>query len=161
MIINQDERDLFSHVFVLHASNLPQGRGWSPYIWDVLYGADTLHVCLLEASEPVDTGAIWLRTTIKLAGHELLPEIHKLLFAAELSLMQQLVDGYHTFQPQLQEGEPGPHYRRRTPEDSRIDPEKPLADQFDLLRVVDADRYPAFFAYRGQCYYLKIEKASS
>jgi methionyl-tRNA formyltransferase len=158
-IINAEERLQFRHVLVLHASNLPRGRGWSPYIWDVLNGSDTLHVCLLEAAEPVDSGAILLRTTIQLVGDELLPEIHQRLFAAELSLIQQLIDIYPTIQPQPQQGDPGPTYRRRTPEDSRIDPEKTLAEQFDLLRVVDAERYPAFFDYRGQRYYLKIEKA--
>jgi methionyl-tRNA formyltransferase len=33
-----------------------------------------------------------------------------------------------------------------------------LAEQFDLLRVVDSERFPAFFEYRGRRYKLKIEK---
>ena len=33
--------------------------------------------------------------------------------------------------------------------------------QFDLLRVVDTERYPAFFDCRGRRYIVKIEKAVS
>jgi methionyl-tRNA formyltransferase len=50
------------------------------------------------------------------------------------------------------------YYKRRTPEDSELDPDKPLRDQFNLLRVADNDQYPAFFRHLGHKYVLKIEK---
>lgn len=50
------------------------------------------------------------------------------------------------------------YYRRRTPEDSRLDPELPIAQQFDLLRICDPDRYPAFFELHGHRYRLRLEK---
>jgi hypothetical protein len=55
-----------------------------------------------------------------------------------------------------QTGEPS-FYKKRTPGDSRLDPQKSLAEQFNLLRVVDNDRYPAFFEWNGRRYNLKIE----
>ena len=60
--------------------------------------------------------------------------------------------------PQSRSGET--FYSRRRPEDSEIDVEKPLSEQFNLLRVVDNEKYPAFFRFRGCKYTLKIEKAS-
>ena len=36
-----------------------------------------------------------------------------------------------------------------------------IAEQFDLLRVVDPEHYPAFFDYRGKRYIPKVEKAAS
>jgi spore coat polysaccharide biosynthesis predicted glycosyltransferase SpsG len=36
-----------------------------------------------------------------------------------------------------------------------------IAEQFDLLRVVDPEHYPAFFDYRGKRYIIKMEKADS
>jgi methionyl-tRNA formyltransferase len=38
-----------------------------------------------------------------------------------------------------------------------LDPQKSLAEQFNILRVVDNDRYPAFFEWNGRRYNLKIE----
>lgn len=37
------------------------------------------------------------------------------------------------------------HYRRRQPADSQFEPERYLAEQLNLLQVVDNQRYPAFF----------------
>lgn len=158
-LIRPEVRATFKATLVLHASDLPTGRGWSPHIWSVLRGAAGFTVSLLEAVEPVDSGAIWLKTTCSLEGHELLPEIEAKLFAAELSLMTQAVEKFHAIRPVPQQGEPGQSFPRRTPADSRLDANKTIAEQFDLLRVVDAERFPAFFEHRGHRYVLKIEKS--
>jgi methionyl-tRNA formyltransferase len=63
-------------------------------------------------------------------------------------------------QPAPQDASVAPTYHpRRTPAMSELDPHKTIAEQFDLLRVADPDRYPAFFHFRGHRYVLKIEKA--
>jgi methionyl-tRNA formyltransferase len=61
-------------------------------------------------------------------------------------------------QSRAQTGEPS-YYPRRRPDDSRLDPNKTLAEQFNLLRVVDNERYPAFFEHHGQRYLVKVEKS--
>lgn len=158
-IIGKSERDKYGATLVLHASDLPEGRGWSPHIWEILAGNQEITVSLLEAQEPVDSGPIWLKTKFTLEGHELLPEINKKLFEAELSLMDNAVDNYGKFVPEEQSQDiPPSFWPRRTPEDSRLDPEKTIAEQFNLLRVADSERYPAFFEYQGQKYILKVEK---
>jgi methionyl-tRNA formyltransferase len=155
------ERDKYKVTLVLHASDLPKGRGWSPYIWSILGGANQITVSLLEAKEPVDCGALWLKTTFGLEGHELFEEINEKLFAAELYLMTQVVEQFGYIKPTKQEGDPGEYMRKRTPADSRIDPNKSISDQFNLLRVADPSRYPAFFDYQDTQYLIKIEKVKS
>ncbi len=158
-IIREAERNRYRAVLVLHASDLPQDRGWSPHIWNIVEGANRITVSLLEARDPLDTGDIWKKVHFDLAGHELLPEINERLFAAELALMTEAVDGFGTIEPTPQAPGAGPHRRQRTAADSRLDPDQTLARQFDLLRVVDNDRYPAFMDYRGARYLIRIEKA--
>lgn len=160
-IVGDSEQAKYKATLVLHASDLPLGRGWSPYIWSILDGANQITVSLLEASEPVDSGAIWLKTTFVLEGHELLPEINAKLFAAELLLMTQAVEQFGSIEPVPQMGDPGPYMVKRIPADSRIDPYKTIAEQFNLLRVADPKRYPAFFDYQGTRYLIKIEKAEN
>lgn len=157
-ILGPAERARFARTLVLHASDLPQGRGWSPHVWAVLRGESRITVCAIEAADPVDSGAIALKTGFTLEGHELLPEINARLFAAELDLMSQAVRGFATLAPRPQQGMAGAPLPRRTPQDSRLDPHKTLAEQFDLLRVADNERYPAFFELRGRRYRLKIDK---
>ena len=160
-MIRDSERDKYKVTLVLHASDLPKGRGWSPYIWSILNGANQITVSLLEASEPVDSGAIWLKTTFDLEGHELLPEINAKLFVAELLLMTQAVEQFELIKPVQQMGDPGPYMKKRTPADSQLDPHKSIAEQFDLLRVTDSQRYPAFFDHQGKRYLVKIEKVAN
>ncbi len=75
--------------------------------------------------------------------------------------MTEAVQRFSEITPVKQEGAPGPYLRRRTPEDSRLDVHKSIAEQFDLLRVVDNQRFPAFIDYRGNRYVIKIEKVDN
>ncbi|MPN54231.1 hypothetical protein SDC9_201901 [bioreactor metagenome] len=57
-----------------------------------------------------------------------------------------------------QEGEES-YYRLRTPQDSELDINKSLNDQFNLMRIADNEAYPLFFWKNNQKYILKIFKA--
>ena len=52
-IIKKDIRELYQKTLVIHASDLPKGRGWSPYIWEILDGKSEITVSLIEADESV------------------------------------------------------------------------------------------------------------
>jgi len=144
---------------VLHASDLPHGKGWSPHIWQIIGGAEKIVLTLLEASEPVDSGRIWKKTTIPIPRHALWDEINELLFAAEIDLMDFAIEQYGVVIPIDQpDGSIGTYYARRTPQDSRIDIEKSISDQFDLMRVCDPKRFPAFFEIHGHRYAIRLEK---
>lgn len=157
-IIRNKERDLFNNVLVLHASDLPNGRGWSPHIWSIINGFDSITLCLIEADVPVDSGKIWLKTTISLTGDELLDEINQKLFRAELDLMTRCVLDYDRIIPSVQDDSEGSYFRKRNILDSEIDINNSIISQFNLLRTVDNKKFPAFFWHLGNKYILKIEK---
>jgi len=158
-LVGDAERRRYRAILVLHASDLPKGRGWSPYIWSIVNGESEITVCLLDASDPVDSGDVWLRKKFTLEGHEVLAEINSRLFATELELMTQAIEQFDHITPVPQAGHPGAPLPKRTPEHSRLDPHKTIAEQFDVLRVADPVRYPAFMDFRGNRYLLRIEKA--
>ncbi|KDE41153.1 Methionyl-tRNA formyltransferase [Nitrincola lacisaponensis] len=149
------------HNLVVHESDLPKGRGFAPMAWQILEGANTIPVCLLEASpgEP-DAGNIWLKDHITLTGDEMLPAWRQLQGEKTLELCLRFIDEYSSLNPLQQVGEPT-WYRRRTPADSELDPEKSLRDQFNLLRIVDNDRYPAFFRVGEKKIIVKLSDSSS
>ncbi|TWX54033.1 UDP-glucuronic acid dehydrogenase [Colwellia hornerae] len=158
-IIKVATKSLFSHVLVLHASDLPDGRGWSPHIWDVLAGKQSITLSLLEAEEPVDSGDIWKKHVIPLNGRELFNEINELLFKAELNLIEWACLNYNSCCPTQQLSLNSAAYlRKRTPSDSELNMNDSLESQFNLLRVCDPSRFPAFFYKDGQKYTIRIEK---
>jgi methionyl-tRNA formyltransferase len=159
-IVRKTVRDRFRYTLVLHASDLPRGRGMSPHIWQVLEGRERIVLSLLNAEDEVDSGQIWYQLEIQLDGTELHDEIDAHLFQAELRLMDWALKQCDSTLPREQVGTPT-FYRRRTPADSEIDPAKPLAESFNLLRVANPVRYPAHFEYRGQKYIIRIEKVKS
>ena len=111
---------------------------------------------LLEAVDALDTGRIWHQTEVAIPDTAVCTEINALLFTAELALMDWALTHCDHATPRNQEGEPS-YYRKRGPADSRIDPQRPLAEAFDLLRIADPERYPAFFDYRGRRYRLRLD----
>ena len=50
------------------------------------------------------------------------------------------------------------YYKKRGPKDSKLDPDKTIWEQFNLLRVVNKEHYPAYFELNEIRYMLKIEK---
>jgi len=48
-------------------------------------------------------------------------------------------------------------YPKRTPKDSNLDINKTIKEQFNLLRIVNNEEFPAFFEIDGHRYALKIE----
>lgn len=142
---------------VVHASDLPRGRGMSPLTWSILAGEKRIPVCLLEAVEEVDAGPVVYREWLEFEGHELVDELRAALGTASIGLCLRFLAESEPPPGEPQSGEPT-WLRRRHPGDSRLDPERSLAEQFELLRVVDNVHYPAFFDWRGHRYRLRIDK---
>jgi UDP-2,4-diacetamido-2,4,6-trideoxy-beta-L-altropyranose hydrolase len=149
----------FRNNLVVHASDLPKGRGWSPLTWQVLEGCSEIPVTLFEAADSVDSGPVYGQERISLDGSELISELRAHVAKATTALCSAFVDSYpnvaETGVPQA--GQPT-FYRRRRPVDSRIDIDRPLRDQFNLLRTVDPDRYPAWFEYQQKRFTVNIKK---
>ncbi len=157
--ISSETRKHFRNTLVVHASDLPQGKGWSPHIWQILEGKNEIKVTLLEAADEIDAGDIWIQKTMLLQGNELYDEINLLLFTVTLELIEQAIVDEKSILPkkQLILGKVTT-YPRRKPDDSKIDPEKSIASQFNLFRVADPERYPNFFDWRGQKYSVVVKK---
>jgi methionyl-tRNA formyltransferase len=127
---------------VVHGSDLPQGRGFSPIPWQVLEGRNRIPVVLFEAEETLDSGPIYFKDVIDLDGTELLDEIHLKTWEKIEFLVGKFLKHYPAVSPQPQQGAPS-FYPKRRREDDELDPNETLAAQFDHLRIVDNERYPA------------------
>ena len=142
---------------VVHESDLPRGRGMSPLTWQIIEGRSEITVCLLEATDEVDAGPVIYRDTITFEGHELIDELRERQGRTTVGLCLRLLSEGAPPAGTEQTGAPSV-YPRRTPKDSVLDPEKTIAEQFDLLRTIDNTRYPAYFELRGHRYRLTITK---
>ncbi|SHG34319.1 methionyl-tRNA formyltransferase [Fodinibius roseus] len=149
--------ELNEHNLVVHESDLPRGRGWSPLTWQILEGKDEIPVTLFEAVDEVDAGPIYFQKTITFEGHELVDELREKQARATIKLIKKFINQYPNIEGKPQKGE-ATYYSRRTPKNSELDINKTIEEQFNLLRVCDNERYPAFFYRNGRKYKIKIAK---
>jgi methionyl-tRNA formyltransferase len=156
--ISKNNLDKSKCNIVIHASNLPLGRGFSPMTWKILEGKNIIPIVLFEADQNIDTGEIFLKDNIKLAGHELCNEWRRMQAQKTIDLCIKFTKNFNKLVKKKQNSSKISYYRKRTKEDSIIDLNKTLKEQFNLLRVVDNNNYPAFFEYKKHRYRLKIEK---
>ena len=158
-IVKEEFLKLNRHNLVVHESALPKGKGWSPLTWQILEGKSQLTITLFEAEEHVDAGRIYLQKEVYFDGTELIDDLRKIQGATTCALCLAFVRGYPGIlrTAREQEGEES-FYPRRRAEDSRLDLDKTLREQLNLLRVVDNERYPAFFDWKGIRYYLAINR---
>ncbi len=149
------------HNIVVHASDLPRGKGWAPLFWQILENKDEITFSMFEAGEGVDNGDIYMKRNLRLSGYELNEELRKKQADLILEMCEDFIENYEAYKiPKPQKGKES-FYPKRTPLDSKLDTEKTIKEQFNLLRIVNNEEYPAFFEIDGHRYILKIEKAEN
>ena len=158
-LVDRAVTERFKHALVLHASDLPKGRGWSPHMWELLNGAEHITLSLLDAAAAIDCGDIYNKIIVDIPRTALWDEVNTLLFTAELQLIEFAIQNFENLKKHPQDpGVEVSYYPKRNPKDSEIDPDKSISEQFDLIRICDPNRFPAYFSLRGEAYKLILEK---
>lgn len=155
--VDREIRGRYSKVLVLHESALPIGRGWSPLAWQILQGHNLIPITMLEAADEIDAGDIVKRDFICLEGHELNDEINEKAFRVKAGMMEWAISMFGKWGAEPQVGEIST-WPRRGQDNSRIDPDKSIKDQFNLMRICEP-RFPAFFDHLGHRYEITIRKS--
>lgn len=161
-VVSTEVLKKFKNNLVVHESDLPRGKGWSPLTWQILEGKDEITTVLFEASDQVDSGQVYLKSIMKFDGSELVSELRDMQAAATVKLCHKFIDKYPDVRAgaMTQQGD-STFYARRSEMDSQLDPAKSLQEQFNLLRVADNSAYPAYFEVAGNLYELWIKKMGS
>jgi methionyl-tRNA formyltransferase len=156
--INQKIREKSKFNIVIHASDLPKGKGMSPTTWQILEGKNEIPVTLFEVSDGYDDGDYYLKDSFKLDGTELIHEWQEKLYICMEKMILNFLKSNKDHLSLIKQKGKETIYKRRGPEDSKLDINKSIKSQFNLLRVVDNQRYPAFFNHKGKKYIIKIYK---
>ena len=154
-IVGEEYLRLNKNNIVVHASDLPKGKGWSPTSWQILEGKNEIPLTLFEAVKEMDAGDYYIKDKVVLNGTELIDDWQEKLGKKIIEMCLTFVKSYPNIKGTPQSGK-GFVYPKRKPQDSELDINKTIAEQFNLLRVVDNEKYPAFFYYKDKKYSLKI-----
>jgi len=159
-VIEEDYLHRNSNTIVVHASDLPRGKGFAPLQWQILEGRQEIVVTLLEAVAAADAGPYYLKSILRFDGTELHDELRQKLGSAIVEMCVDFVARRDSLKAIRQEGE-GSVYPRRTDKDDELDVSKSIQAQFNHFRIADNERCPLYFRHLGQKYIVKIYKDRS
>jgi Methionyl-tRNA formyltransferase len=137
--------------FNLHGSLLPKYRGRAPLNWVLVNGETETGVTLHRMVQRADAGDIVAQQAVAIDPNETALSLHRKLCAASQSLLHdalaQVKDG--AIHARAQDESQATYVGRRTPEDGRLEWDKPAEVLHNLVRAV-SDPWPGAFGYVGQ-----------
>ncbi len=158
-IVGKEIRSKYKNNLVVHASDLPKGRGWSPTSWIILEGGRNIPVTLLEAIDAVDAGVIYDQRWFELCVTDLIDDWRRKLADTTVELILDFTKNYpSSLDLKREQSGDSTFYPKRSASDSRLDKDKTIAQQFNILRIVDNEHYPAFFEIDGCEFVVNISK---
>lgn len=151
---------LFEYNIIIHESDLPLGKGWSPLSYQIEEGKDDIVFTAFNASSDIDAGDIIMKKTLHLDGTELLDELKRKQAELTKRIVVEIVLSYPNWELKPQSG-PSSYYPKRSNDSNKLNPSHRLDEIFSKLRVADNDNFPAWFEIKGKRYSLKIEELSN
>lgn len=149
------------HNIVIHASALPKGKGWAPIFWQILEDKDEIPFTMFEASNGVDNGDIYMQKIIILTGYELNDELREKQANFTTGMCIDFLEKYEKYKIPIKQIGSESFYKKRSVQDSELDINKTIKEQFNLLRIVDNRNYPAFLYKDNKKYIIRIEEVKS
>ncbi len=128
-----------------HMTDLPYGRGGSPLQNLIVRGHRETKLTALGIAAAMDTGPIYAKRPLSLAGTA--QEIFVRAMGVAAEMVRALID-VETLSPTPQAGEPT-FFSRRTPGQSEVPAGLEFTQLYDHLRMLDAETYPRAFVRQG------------
>lgn len=132
----------------IHPSDLPQFRGGSPLQHQIIQGVRKSKVSLMTLSDDkIDAGEVWIKEDLDLSGDSM-DEVFKNIVRSSVKLLYAFLDNYQQIKPNPQLVEEGTYFKRRKPEESRMErvdfTNKSLEEIYNYIRCL-TDPYPNAF----------------
>ena len=126
---------------VFHMTDLPFGRGGSPFQNLIIQEIYNTKISALKVDSGIDTGDIYLKENFNISNGSAEENFIQLSHVIFTKMIPEILEG--NIEPSKQEGE-GTSFQRRRPEDSDICTikEKSISKLFDFIRMLDAEGYP-------------------
>lgn len=157
-LVNQKFMQQFENCIVVHASDLPKGKGFSPLQHQILDGKNSITLTLFEAVTEVDAGPFYFKDNIIFEGHELLGELREKMADKIIEMCQYYIEHRNELKPTPQPSIPETFYRKLAHEDDRLNINDTILNQINHFRIADNEKHPLWFEYMDHEYTVEIRK---
>ena len=149
---------LFQPALNVHPTLLPRYRGptTAAYILinDERESGSTVHYMTAE----MDRGDIVVQSQEQLTAFDTIRSLQRKVYSSEPQLVIDALMALESGAQALPQNESKATEfpKKRTPDDSMIDPSKPLTALFNQIRACDPDEFPAYFYHQGEKVCIRI-----
>lgn len=155
--INPRELKKYKNKFIIHESNLPNGRGFSPIKNQILKKIYKIKCCLIECIDKIDGGDIYEKDYLIVNKNDLYDDIRLKQFKITIKLINKLLKKYPNIKGKKQIGKPS-YFKRLNEKSDQIDISKNIVSLFDLLRSTDYTKHQNYFFINNKKYFIRISK---
>ncbi len=134
----------------LHGSLLPDYRGRAPVNWMVLAGEEVGGVTLHQMTRRVDRGPILGQQSFPIGPQETAFDLLMKVAQGGGELLREVLPGFLRGDVSGVAQGVGTTFGRRTPEDGRLDCQRPARELYDLIRAVTRPYPGAFVEWQGK-----------
>lgn len=145
------------NVICVHTSKLPKDKGSAPIQNQILRNQKKIFISLFKATSKIDSGPLYLQDYFYLDGSELYNEIRLKQAQAVIRIIIKYLKKFPNLK-QLKLSRKSSYNKKRTPKDSELNINKTIKEQFNHLRINDNIKFPSFFIYKKNKYFIKIYK---
>ena len=110
---------------------------------------------MFKISEKVDSGPIIMLNSFNVCRTDLYPELRKKQAISIIKMIRLFLDLYPNLKYKNQIGSES-FNKKRNHLSSKLNVNKSIKSQFNLLRICDNEKFPAFFYIDNKKYILKI-----
>ena len=143
--------------FIIHESDLPKGRGFSPVKNQILKKNYKIKCCLIECVDKIDGGDIYEYDHLIIGKNDLYDDIRLKQFKISVKLIEKLLKKYPEIKGKKQIGKPT-YYKRFNEKSDEINISKNIGSLFNLLRSTDYTKHQNYFFMNGKKYFIRISK---
>lgn len=143
--------------FLIHESNLPKGRGWSPVKHQILRNKNKIKCCLISCKEPIDSGDIYETGVLNINKTDLYDDIKIKQYKVTMNLICRLLNKYPNINSRKQIGKIT-WYKKLSSKHDKLNFHKSISSQFNKIRSTDYHNYQNYFYINDRKFYLRISK---
>ena len=143
---------------VVHESNLPSGKGFSPLFWQILKGGEKITFTLFEASQKMDAGDYYIKKKFIFKKNLFYNDIKIRQLNCALIMVSSFLNKYksHKEIKSFKQKGKSTYFRKRDVKDSMLNINKSLISQINLIRICDNKNFPAHFKYKNKKFVVNI-----
>lgn len=142
----------------VHPTLLPKYRGPSSGAYILINGEEKSGSTVHLMTEKVDKGAIVLQREVPISPFDTIISMQQKVYRIEPQLVIDAIEKVNQCATFVEQNENDASFypKLRKPEDSQIDPLRPLLYLINEIRACDPKNFPAFFFYHGQKVGIKL-----